>query len=110
LSYPDVLIDPGVFRIASEVHWKSATVIGVPSSHTALGLMSIVTVIAAPPEDAAVVSAPPAVVSGAEVSAVVPPVVSAVVPPVVPAVVALVLFESLPQDAAMNAIPTARAA
>ncbi|MBK5333564.1 MAG: hypothetical protein JJD93_16430 [Ilumatobacteraceae bacterium] len=71
--------------------------------------MSIVNVIAAPPEDA-VVSEPPAVVSGAEVSAVVPPVVSAVVPPVVPPVVALELGESLPQDAAMNARPTARAA
>jgi len=73
-------------------------------------LISIVNVIAAPPEAAAVVSEPAAVVSGADVPAVVAAVVLAVVPPVVPAVVALELLLSLPQDAAMNASPTARAA
>jgi hypothetical protein len=70
--------------------------------------MLIVTVIAAPPDAAAVVSAPPAVVSGA--AAAVVSGAAAVVPAVVPPVVASELFESLPQDAAMNAMPTASAA
>jgi len=73
--------------------------------------MFIVNVIAAPPEPAAVVAAPPAVVAGAdagvvETGAVVPPVVTPVVPPVV----ALELVESLPQDTATKARPTAIAA
>ena len=91
------------------MHLKSANVIGEPSSQTAFGLISIVNVMAAPPDDAPVVSVPP-VVSGADVPAVVSAVVPAVVPPVVPPVVALELVESLPQDAAINASPTARAA
>jgi hypothetical protein len=68
--------------------------------------MLIVKVMAAPPVLPAVVSAPPAVVSvdAAVVS------VAAVVPPVVPAVVAFEPLLSLPQDAAMNANPTASAA
>jgi hypothetical protein len=74
--------------------------------------MFMVNVIAAPPELAAVVPVPPAVVPGAaepgvvETDAVVPPVVPAVVPPVV----AFELVESLPQDTATNARPTAIAA
>jgi hypothetical protein len=70
--------------------------------------MFIVTVMAAPPELAAVVSEPPAVVSGVDA----PDVVSgAAEPPVVAAVVSFELeFPSLPQDAATRASPTASAA
>src|SRR5258706_7006006 len=94
--------------IASKEHWKSATVIGEPSSQTALGLMLIVSVIPAP-EPPAVVSAPPAVVAGADVADA--PVVSVAPAAVVPgAAVVLLDLLSLPHAAATKARPTANAA
>jgi len=69
--------------------------------------MFIVSVIAAPPVLAAVVPVP-ALVAGASVPGVVA--TGAAVPAEVPPVVAFELDESLPQDAATNARPTAIAA
>src|SRR5262249_60356833 len=43
-SYPLVLIDPGVWRYAFQLHSRSFDVIGVPSSQTAFGFRWIVRV------------------------------------------------------------------
>ena len=97
-----VLIDPGVFSVACQVHSKSFDVIGVPSSHTASGLMLMVRVMAASgagaslPAGASLLGASllGASVPGASVAAVVSP---------------LPESSSLPHAAAMRAVPASNA-
>jgi hypothetical protein len=87
---------------------KSVNVIGDPSSQTALGLMLIVNVIAAPEPPPAVVADPPAVVPGADVSAA--GVVSVAPAALVPGAAVLLDLLSLPHATATKARPTANAA
>src|SRR3990172_8185611 len=76
-SYPVVESAPGVFIVAFCVQMKSAAVIGVPSLHTASGLMSYVMVMAEVGAASVVVVGPPAVVVGSAAPVVVVAVSSA---------------------------------